>query len=420
VVPSQFPSSLPTTAMATHLESSKRTASPPSAPGEQVRFGSGTLHVLTLTPFFPSTEEPTKGCFIAEPLRHLKQYGVVSTVIAVQSLYTSRNRPNPSEPARWVRYPQLPGNFGLSSAGGLLYARLVRSVRRLHREQPFDVIPAHSALPCGHAGALLARELRIPYVVTVHGLDVFNACFQSGTAAEWRRRASSAVYREAQAVICISDKVRRILTAGQEEVRSAVVYNGVDPELFSPTSQASPQSTDILVVGNLLLGKGHGLVLRAMARIRSAFPGLRCSIIGEGRDRGKFVALAKSLGIEQQVRFLGSKGRLEVAAAMRSCTVFALPARFEALGCVYLEAMSCGKPAIACRGQGIEEIIQHGRNGWLVSDNVDELVEALSILLPSLERRTQIGAAARQTILDGLTLSHQAQQLAEIYRGRVE
>jgi glycosyltransferase involved in cell wall biosynthesis len=79
--------------------------------------------------------------------------------------------------------------------------------------------------------------------------------------------------------------------------------------------------------------------------------------------------------------------------------------------------MSCAKPVIACRGQGIEEVIEHGRNGWLIPmDGLEELVQGLSALLGSPEICMRIGAAARQTILEELTLSHQARRLAEVYR----
>jgi glycosyltransferase involved in cell wall biosynthesis len=123
------------------------------------------------------------------------------------------------------------------------------------------------------------------------------------------------------------------------------------------------------------------------------------------------------LGIGQHVYFVGWQSRSEVANAMRRCTVFALPSRNEGLGCVYLEAMSCGKPAIGCRGQGIDEVIEHGKNGWLIPvDGLEPLVQGLSVLLESTELRMRIGTAARQTILDRLTLSHQAQHLARIYR----
>ena len=106
---------------------------------------------------------------------------------------------------------------------------------------------------------------------------------------------------------------------------------------------------------------------------------------------------------------------------MRNCTFFVLPSRYEGLGCVYLEAMASGKPVIACRGQGIDEIIQHGSNGWLIPiDGLEELVQGLQVLLANAELRAQIGQAARQTILDNLTLAHQAQSLVKIYEEAVQ
>jgi glycosyltransferase involved in cell wall biosynthesis len=82
--------------------------------------------------------------------------------------------------------------------------------------------------------------------------------------------------------------------------------------------------------------------------------------------------------------------------------------------------MSSGKPVIGCRGQGIDEVIEHGKNGWLIpADGLEQLVQGLSALLGSPELCTRIGTAARQTILEKLTLSHQAQHLARIYRQAV-
>jgi teichuronic acid biosynthesis glycosyltransferase TuaC len=281
------------------------------------------------------------------------------------------------------------------------------------------VIHAHAALPCGHAARLISRRLDIPFVVTVHGLDVFNTCFLDGIPAAWRRKASVDVYRAARTVICISGKVQEILRTGTPaETCSAIVYNGVNPDLFSPNPDGvGPFDPEILMVGNLLRSKGHELVLRALGILRSSLPQIRCRIIGEGSDRSQFEGLARDLGIGQQVLFVGQQSRSAVAEAMRRCSVFVLPSRNEGLGCVYLEAMSCGKPVIGCRGQGIDEVIEHGKNGWLISaDGLEELVQGLSALLGAPELRARIGAAARQTILEKLTLSHQAQHLAAIYR----
>jgi glycosyltransferase involved in cell wall biosynthesis len=147
---------------------------------------SSTVHVLTLTPFFPSNQNEVNGCFIAEPIEELRQFGVDSSVIAVSPIYYPRKQPSLSAPAEWVRYPRVPGNLGLSSAGNLLYARLLGRIRKMHNAKPIDVIHAHAALPCGHAAALISRRLNIPFVVTIHGLDVFNTCFIDGIPAAWR------------------------------------------------------------------------------------------------------------------------------------------------------------------------------------------------------------------------------------------
>jgi glycosyltransferase involved in cell wall biosynthesis len=375
------------------------------------------LHVLTLTPFYPSDGDEVSGCFVAETLRKLNDYGIASSVIAVDSIYHVRKRSGHESPADWIRYPQLPGNFGLSSAGKFLGALLLRRVWQLHRHAPIHVIHAHAALPCGHAAELLSWRLGIPFVVTIHGLDVFNSCFQRGIAAEWRRSASLSVYESASKVICISGKVQRLLTDGMDAaVASEVVYNGTDPSMFTP-APTQGQTPNILMVGNLLAGKGHELVLRAFGRVKDSHASLQCRIIGEGADRDRFAGLAKDLGISDQVHFLGRQSRSEVAEAMRNCTIFALPSRYEGLGCVYLEAMASGKPVIACRGQGIDELIHHGSNGWLIPvDGLEELVQVLQILLANAELRAQIGEAARQAILDKLTLAHQADSLVKIYQ----
>ena len=377
------------------------------------------LHVLTLTPFFPSDQNEVSGCFVAEPIEQFEQFGVDSSVIAVCPIYHPRRQASPSAAAGWVRYPQIPGTVGLSSSGKLLYARLLRRIRKLHSVKPIDVIHAHAALPCGHAAALLSRHLNIPFVVTVHGLDVFNNCHLGGIPAAWRRKVSVEVYGAARTVICISGKVQEILKTGTPaETCSTIVHNGVNPSLFSPNPAEGRQfDPEILTVGTLLRSKGHELVLRALGKLRPSFPQLRCRIIGEGPDHARLEALVRELGIGRQVQFVGRQSRSEVAEAMRRCSIFVLPSRNEGLGCVYLEAMSSGKPVIACRGQGIEELIEHGRNGWLIRvGGPEELVPGLSVLLGSPELCARIGMAARQTILEKLTLSHQAQRLAGIYR----
>ena len=376
------------------------------------------IHVLTLTPFYPSEHDDAGGCFVAEPIDALAKSGVVNTVLAVQPFYRSAMRAHPKAPAHWLRYLSFPGGFGLPSAGAFLFARIVSRVRELQRSGQVDLIHAHAALPCGHAAMLLSAELKVPYVVSVHGLDAFSTEQVRGRAGEWARRISLRVYQSSRRVICISERVReQVLEGTGRSARTSVVYNGVDPEMFSPGPEPSTSELRVLSVGNLIPIKGHDVLIRAVAALASEFKDLTLEIIGDGPERRNLQELTQELQVSQQVHFPRRKSRAEVAEAMRRCTLFALPSRYEGLGCVYLEAMSSGKPVIGCRGQGIAEIVRQGSNGFLVGpDNEKELTLALAMLLRDQGLRERLGAAARDTILDRPTLARQAEDLVRIYR----
>jgi glycosyltransferase involved in cell wall biosynthesis len=376
-----------------------------------------SLHVLTITPFYPIVGDDAKGCFVAEPLRWLERLGVRHTVLAAQPFYRATHQSDPSAPlARTERFFALPGGFGLPSSGLFLFAKMINDVRRIHKADHIHLIHAHSALPCGHAAALLARELNIPFVVTVHGLDAYSTSQVKGIAGSWCQRISRMVYRSACRVICVSEKVReQVVQGAASPLRTTVIYNGVDPDVFTP--EVGRELEVILSVGGLIPIKGHELLIRAFAAIVERFPGCSCELIGDGPEQKTLERLALQLKIAETVRFSGRQSRAQVVEAMRRCAIFALPSRYEALGCVYLEAMSSGKPVVACRGQGIEEVIRDGRDGYLVDTcSIEGLSNTLAGLLEDQALRRCIGAAARQTVASGFTLAHQAESLVQSYK----
>ena len=374
------------------------------------------LRVLTLTPFYPSVEDASQGGFIAEPLNWMEPRDIENHVIAVQPFYRGRVRALDSGvSSKWEKYFSLPGNLGLPVAGTFVAARLLRSIAQMHRLRPFDLMHAHGALPCGHAAMRISRKLGIPFLVSVHGLDAFSTNQSGRTSRAWCRRVSEKVYGSTQAVICISEKVRERLGKDFRE-KAQVIYNGVDPDMFRPGPELQSPCT-VLSVGNLIPIKGHALLLRAFARVLEQIPECSLEIFGDGSEREDLLRLAQALGISGKVKFHGRQGRERIAAAMQRCAVFALPSSYEGLGCVYLEAMASGKPVIGCRGQGIEEIIEHGNNGFLVSPGSEtELRDCLSMLLQNPDLRRRIGMNARSVILERHTLDHQARQLTETYR----
>jgi glycosyltransferase involved in cell wall biosynthesis len=378
------------------------------------------LHVLTLTPFYPHAGNEADGPFVAEPLVHLSRFNVVSTIIAAKPMSIPAVTPTDRFPIPiWVRHLELPGKAAYGSWGWFMYARLRWLVARLRRRQPIDLIHAHAALPCGQAAALLSRQLRIPFIITTHGVDVMSTGRETGLSRWWCERVTRSVYQQANQNICVSELSRRkVLSGVGSPVKTTVVYNGVDTELFAPANGSDDRANvTILSVGRLTAVKAQDVVLHAMARLADQFPLLRCEIIGTGEERSNLLALAKDLNIADRVELLGTRSRREVAEAMQRCTVFALPSREEAMGCVFLEAMATAKPVIACHGEGIAEIIRHGENGWLVEhNNLEQLSHALATLLADASLRSRLGQAGRKTMVERLTLAHQAEQLNQVYR----
>lgn len=373
------------------------------------------LHVLTLTPFYPSQESPALGCFIAEPLLEMKASAVETEVIAIQPFYRGAAHAITGDiPATWQKYFSLPGNFGLPFSGSFAARSLIGQLREAHRRRSFDLIHAHSALPCGAAAMSLSQRLGIPFVVTVHGLDAYSTRQAGAVVGKWCESISKRVYESASAVICISDKVREQV-AQAANARTVVVYNGVDTSLFSPGPERNPLT--ILSVGNLIPTKGHAVLLRAFAEASRIVPECELEIIGEGPQREELENLAAKLGIAERLRFLGRRSRVEVAQAMRKCAVFALPSSYEGLGCVYPEAMASGKPTIGCHGQGIDEIIESGKNGLLVApESQSQLAESLIQLLRDEQLRQRLGTAAHETAFTRHSIAHQAAELAQVYR----
>lgn len=373
------------------------------------------MHVLTLTPFYPTVADDANGCFIAEPLEALARRGVRNSIFAVVPFYRESHAIHPNAPtALTVRYASIPGRWGLSTAGAFLFSSILNPVRELHGVTPIDLIHAHAPLPCGHAAMLLSREIGVPFVLSVHGLDAYSVRQATGRAGEWCRRVSRLVFQSANRVLCISEHVRDQVLHGTPGCKTAVVYNSTDPVRFSPPDAEHPGPPRVVSVGNLIPIKGHAALLRAVA---AAGATVECDIVGDGPEKAHLMRLSAELKLNGRVHFLGRKGREEVADRLRWATLFALPSTYEGLGCVYLEAMACAKAAIACRGQGIEEVIHHGSDGWLVGpDNLEELTQGLTTLLDNTVLRKHIGSNARATILQGFTLNHQAERLLQLYR----
>ena len=298
--------------------------------------------------------------------------------------------------AEYPRVLQPPRRLLFDRLGDLAY----HSVRRLPslKTGGYDLLHAHQALPDGALAQRLAADLGLPYVVTVHGADVYQHFRRGGAVA---RRAKD-VLTHAAAVMANSSAVAGLLAGVVAPERLTVVLNGTTGLGREVESAADylPGEPLVLTVGYLIERKGLRELVAAIGRLCAAGRRVNLAIVGDGPLRGALAAQAAAEGVADAVHFLGRVPHERVLALMARADLFALPSWDEAFGLVYTEAMAQGTPVIAGKGEGPEDFIDDHVSGYLAP--VRDAGALAGIIAEVLDRpvaAAAVGAAGKAAAL---------------------
>lgn len=191
-----------------------------------------------------------------------------------------------------------------------------------------------------------------------------------------------------QAVVCLTqDEVATLeRTFGRVKPRAVVIPNGVDLERFRPASPEERRTARerlgldaedrvALFIGHEFERKGLSLVMQALVHSTT----ILLLVVGGTR---KMVARAQheaeTLGVADRVLLLGQQSNLSPYLA--AADLFVLPSSYESSGLVFLEALASGLPVVATRVGIAPEVIEDGRNGWLVNRDPVEVAVRLEEL----------------------------------------
>lgn len=225
-------------------------------------------------------------------------------------------------------------------------------------------------------------------------------------------------------------RVDRILVSSPQYIASspvlapfkqkcAIVPLGIDPTPFematADTSHATRHSPHLLFVGHLRYYKGLDFLLRALCEL----PKAQLTIIGTGMMERVWRALARDLGVDARVQFLGDVSDAQLPAHYAACDIFVLPssARSEAFGMVQLEAMAAGKPVVCTElGTGTSFVNVDGETGFVVpACDAHALAAAIARLRDDAELRSRMGAAARARVRAEFTTEIMVTRVMRVY-----
>lgn len=290
---------------------------------------------------------------------------------------------------------------------------------RVKQAEPV-LIHAHFAVD-GTVALSLARVLKLPLIVSLHGYDVTtrDSSFRRSLSGRLYLARRERLWEQAALFLCVSEFVRRkALEAGFPEEKLLVHYTGVDVEQFREL--ALERDGSVLFVGRLVEKKGCGYLLEAMASVCRSHPATRLTVVGDGPLRAELESHAARLHLPAE--FLGAQTPSAVRERMARASVFCVPSvaakngDSEGFGLVFAEAQAMGTPVVSFRHGGVPEAVADGVTGLLVPERATtELALALSRLLSDSGLWRSFSSAGVARIGKEISLAGQTRRLESIY-----
>jgi glycosyltransferase involved in cell wall biosynthesis len=236
------------------------------------------------------------------------------------------------------------------------------------------------AIPTGPAGLAIAKILRVPNILTLHGGELFR---QPLELTGYKNPLLNAVVR------CIINRATRVHANSHDTANAARQFLGITRDIhiistgFSrpaafpeppPRVPAPEARVRLVMVSRLVERKGLTYLLEALQDIHPERWLL--TLVGDGPEETPLKALAERLGIAENLRFVGFVSEAEKFEHLAAADLFVLPTLHEGLGLVYFEAMYAGLPIITTNNGGQTDFLTPEENALLVPIKDGEALRA--------------------------------------------
>jgi glycosyltransferase involved in cell wall biosynthesis len=294
-------------------------------------------------------------------------------------------------------------------------------VRARLRAEHYDIVHLFFSLPTGAMLPFLGLG-DTPVIVSLRGSDVpgYDPCQRTLRRAHKALRPLTRwIWRRASRVVAVCESLGRLALRTDPGLRYSVIPNGVDLARFRPSARRrsrSPKKVRCLAVARLVERKGIADLIQAIASLERGRYELE--IVGSGPDEQRLKDLAELLGVSREVIFAGSVDRAVIPGRYRDADIFTLAPWDDAFGNVFAEALASGLPIVGSTVGGIPEVVEHGKNGFLVPPREPKaLAAAIRHLADHPAVRADIGRWNRVQAEANLSWARVTTRYLSLYHG---
>lgn len=300
---------------------------------------------------------------------------------------------------------RLPIQFKLSNTPiSIFWYREIKNI--IVNEQP-DVINAHSPVPfIADISALAAGS--IPFILTYHsGSMKKGKLFSDIVIYLYEKTILAWLFKRSNKIISTSISFINE-TLNKHKYKVSHIMPGVDLSIFKLPKETARKNT-ILFVGRIEKSsewKGIYNLINAFSIVHNINKNITLEFVGSGDAVNQYKKYISNLKLTKYIKFVGESRGVNLVSKLQQAKVLILPSisDAESFGTVLVEAMACGLPVIGSNVGGIPQIIDHGRNGFLVEPgDLKGLAKSILILIEDIKLYEKFSTAARKKVENNFT-----------------
>jgi glycosyltransferase involved in cell wall biosynthesis len=319
------------------------------------------------------------------------------------------------EPLKNVVYYEMP-RFRFP---GLTLAHAILKTRRILRDSAPDILHAHYAGTYGLIGALSGVR---PFILTAWGSDILLA-----PKSVIRRPLIKLALKRARLITCGADHmVKAIAGLGIDDKKIKVVLYGIDTQKFRPMGRTNVLAVKYGISGSpVVISLRHleptydvASLVKAIPAVQKRVPKAKFVIAGTGSEEGNLKRLAESLGIMDNVIFIGKYSYDDLPLYLNAADIYVSTSLQDGgFAASTSEAMACEVPAVVTDFGVNRNWIKDGVNGFIVPmRSPSVLAEKIIALLENEGLRKQFGSRGREVISERNDLYKEMEKMEVVYQ----